>query len=89
MEKRANRVLSIDIIRGFALLGIFFVNVSMMQSIISFDTKGGFEAIIRLFYDIFIQTNFYVIFTLLFGVSAYYFMRSQEKKGYRIYPSYR
>lgn len=82
MEKRADRVLSIDIIRGVALLGIFFVNVPMMQSIISFDTKSGFEAIIRLFYDVFIQTNFYVIFSLLFGVSAYYFMRSQEKKGF-------
>ncbi len=82
MEKRAGRVLSIDIIRGFALLGIFFVNVPMMQkSGVSLDMGSGFEAIIRLFYDIFIQTNFYVIFSFLFGVSAYYFMRSQEKKG--------
>ncbi|MEG0472405.1 MAG: DUF418 domain-containing protein [Solibacillus sp.] len=81
MEKRTDRVLSIDIIRGFALLGIFFVNVPAMQTFMSFDMRNGFEAIIRLFYDIFIQTNFYVIFSLLFGVSAYYFMRSQEKKG--------
>jgi uncharacterized protein len=81
MQKRADRVVSIDIIRGFALLGIFFVNVPMMQSVMSFDTKSGFEAIIRLLYDIFIQTNFIPIFSFLFGVSAYYFMRSQEKKG--------
>ena len=81
MQKRADRVVSIDIIRGFALLGIFFVNVPMMQSVMSFDTKSGFEAIIRLLYDIFIQTNFILIFSFLFGVSAYYFMRSQENKG--------
>lgn len=80
-KKHTERIVSIDIIRGFALLGIFFVNVPMMQSIISFDTNSGFEAGIRLFYDIFIQRNFYVIFSFLFGVSAYYFMRSQEKKG--------
>ena len=81
MQKRTDRVVSIDIIRGFALLGIFFVNVPTMQSVVSFGAGSGFEAGIRLFYDIFIQTNFYVIFSLLFGVSAYYFMRSQEKKG--------
>lgn len=80
-QKHTERIVSIDIIRGFALLGIFFVNVPMMQSVISMGSTNSLEGIIRLFYDIFIQTNFYVIFSFLFGVSAYYFMRSQEKKG--------
>lgn len=31
LQKYTERVVSIDIIRGFALLGIFFVNVSMIQ----------------------------------------------------------
>lgn len=74
-----NRVLSIDIIRGFALLGIFFVNVPFMN--IMTVGQGGVNPYIRLFYDIFIEAKFYVIFSLLFGASAYYFMRSQEKKG--------
>lgn len=80
-QNDTERLVSIDIIRGFALLGIFFVNVPMMQSVISLGAPKSLEGIIRLFYDIFIQTNFYVIFSFLFGVSAYYFMRSQEKKG--------
>lgn len=75
-----DRVLSIDIIRGYALLGIFFVNVPFMN-VMTLGMDEGINPYIRLFYDIFIDAKFYVIFSFLFGVSAYYFMRSQERKG--------
>ena len=77
---QTNRVLSIDIMRGFALLGIFFVNVPFMN-VMTLGLHEGINPYIRLFYDIFIEAKFYVIFSLLFGASAYYFMRSQERKG--------
>lgn len=77
---QTNRVLSIDIIRGIALLGIFFVNVPFMN-VMTLGLHEGINPYIRLFYDIFIEAKFYVIFSLLFGASAYYFMRSQERKG--------
>lgn len=77
---KTDRVLSIDIIRGIALLGIFFVNVPFMN-IMTLGLHEGINPYIRLFYDIFIEAKFYVIFSLLFGASAYYFMRSQERKG--------
>lgn len=76
-----DRVLSIDIIRGFALLGIYFVNVPFM-GVMTFGLDEGINPYIGLFYDIFIDAKFYVIFSFLFGVSAYYFMRSQERKGF-------
>jgi len=76
-----DRVLSIDIIRGFALLGIYFVNVPFMD-VMTLGLNEGINPYIRLFYDIFIDAKFYVIFSFLFGVSAYYFMRSQERKGF-------
>lgn len=81
VKQQTGRVISIDILRGFALLGIFFVNVPMMQNMMHIEAKPGLEGGIRLFYDLFIQTKFYTIFSFLFGVSAYYFMRSQENKG--------
>ena len=79
-RNQTNRVLSIDIMRGFALLGIFFVNVPFMN-VMTLGLHEGINPYIRLFYDIFIEAKFYVIFSLLFGASAYYFMRSQERKG--------
>lgn len=79
--RRAERVENIDILRGLALLGIFFVNLPTMESSIHTFAQTNFETGLRFFYDLFIQTKFYTIFSFLFGVSAYYFMRSQERKG--------
>ncbi|MGM9985958.1 MAG: DUF418 domain-containing protein [Bacillaceae bacterium] len=77
------RIASIDIIRGFALMGIFFVNVPSLfipDPLYVFHYEG-IDRFIRLIYDLFIQTKFYTIFAFLFGVSAYYFMKSVERRG--------
>ncbi|MGQ0516765.1 DUF418 domain-containing protein, partial [Bacillus sp. D-CC] len=40
----------------------------------------GIDSYIRLFYDMFIQTKFYTIFSFLFGLGFYIFMSRAEAK---------
>jgi uncharacterized protein len=79
------RIELIDIIRGFALLGIFFVNIPEMwgRGYAFVSEYVGTEAVVRLIYDMFIQTKFYTLFAFLFGLSFYLFMQSAERKGIR------
>lgn len=80
------RIVEIDIIRGIAILGIFFVNFPEMIVIplqkISYVGLNGF---IRLIYNLFIQTKFYTIFSFLFGLGFYIFMSRAETRGDKIY----
>lgn len=87
------RIESIDIIRGFALFGIFLVNVPAFQwpaliaNLYMFEPKlSASEQWVRLFFDVFIQAKFFTIFSFLFGLGFYLFMSRAEEKGYRIYP---
>ncbi|MET3196831.1 hypothetical protein [Gottfriedia sp. OAE603] len=83
LSNTKERIISIDIIRGFALIGIFFVNIpSMFMPDFYYHFEYvGIDRFIRLIYDMFIQTKFYTIFAFLFGVSGFYFMKSIENKG--------
>lgn len=83
LSNTKERIISIDIIRGFALIGIFFVNVPtmFMPDFFYHFEYVGIDRFIRLIYDMFIQTKFYTIFAFLFGVSGFYFMNSIKKKG--------
>lgn len=77
------RIHSVDIIRGFAILGIFLVNWPVIAGIESRELTGVYEGVdsyIRLFYDLFIQTKFYTIFSFLFGLGFYIFMTRAEEK---------
>lgn len=83
-----DRVKSIDILRGFAILGIFFVNIPMMLGIELFleeRSYTGFDAYLRLFYDMFVQTKFYTIFSFLFGLGFWIFMSRAEQRGAKVY----
>ncbi len=76
---QGERIHSIDIIRGIAVLGIFLVNWPVIAGVDSRDITGIYEGIdsyIRLFYDMFIQTKFYTIFSFLFGLGFLYFYES-------------
>jgi len=77
------RIELVDIIRGFAVIGIFLVNVpEMLGTGYGFVSEyAGSDALIRLLYDMFVQTKFYTIFAFLFGLSFYLFMQSAERRG--------
>lgn len=82
------RIESLDILRGIAILGIFFVNVPQMfgmESPISSRAYYGVDAVVRLLYDLLIQTKFYTIFAFLFGVGFYLFMSRAEMQNKPIY----
>lgn len=80
---QGERIHSIDIIRGIAVLGIFLVNWPVIAGVDARDITGSYEGIdsyIRLFYDMFIQTKFYTIFSFLFGLGFFIFMQRAEAK---------
>ena len=79
---QGERIHSIDIIRGIAVLGIFLVNWPVIAGVDSRDLSGIYEGIdsyIRLFYDMFIQTKFYTIFRFI-RIRFYIFMSRGEAK---------
>lgn len=79
---QGERIHSIDIIRGIAVLGIFLVNWPVIAGVDSRDLSGIYEGIdsyIRLFYDMFIQTKFYTIFRFI-RIRFYIFMSRAEAK---------
>ncbi|KOP81692.1 DUF418 domain-containing protein [Cytobacillus solani] len=66
------RIISLDIMRGFAILGIFLVNMLTFHSPFpNFDPyewwSGTADQAIYTFIDIFVQASFYTLFSLLFG----------------------
>ncbi|TQR20243.1 DUF418 domain-containing protein [Psychrobacillus vulpis] len=79
------RVISIDVMRGFALLGIFIVNMLFFHSpyiyfnpYTWFHIPGDFETFKWI--DIFVQGSVYPLFSMLFGYGlAMQFMKTQEK----------
>ncbi len=84
---KQERILTIDIIRGFALLGIFLVNMPAFHSpafMISHPEYTGMDYWLDLFLQMFVQTKFYTIFSFLFGLGFYIFMNRAEQKGLHI-----
>lgn len=82
------RIKSIDVLRGFAILGIFLVNIPSMLGIellLEERSYNGFDAYVRLFFDLFVQTKFYVIFSFLFGLGFWIFMSRAEQRGSKMY----
>ncbi|MFC3885159.1 DUF418 domain-containing protein [Bacillus songklensis] len=82
------RIVTIDIIRGFALLGIFLVNMPayhspdfLMQLYGIHKEQKGIDYWVDLFLQLFIQMKFYTIFSFLFGLGFYIFMSRAEQKG--------
>jgi len=80
------RIIEIDIIRGIAILGIFFVNFpEMIVAPLQRVSYTGLDGFIRLIYNLFIQTKFYTIFSFLFGLGFYIFMSRAEAREDKIY----
>ena len=80
------RIIEIDIIRGIAILGIFFVNLPEMLVAPMVSIKYmGMDGWVRLIYNTLIQTKFYTIFSFLFGLGFYIFMSRAEARGDKMY----
>jgi uncharacterized protein len=90
-----HRIVSLDIIRGFALFGIFLVNMPTFQwpdlinqlYMLPY-SLSEVDHWIRLFFDLFVQGKFYTIFSFLFGVGFYLFMNKVQanvNKGYHLF----
>lgn len=75
------RIETLDYLRGFALLGIIFINISQMVAA-TMDQTAGDMAVIR-FMDIAVSHRFYVIFSFLFGVGFYLFVSRAKERGDR------
>lgn len=76
------RIYSLDVIRGVALLGILLVNMPEYTNMPHLFT--GVDAYLRLFFDLFVQTKFYTIFSFLFGVGFWVFMDRAQKRGEQV-----
>ncbi|RNB85845.1 DUF418 domain-containing protein [Brevibacillus fluminis] len=76
------RIYSLDVIRGVALLGILLANMPEYAYMPSRFT--GANAYVRLFFDLFVQTKFYTIFSFLFGVGFWVFMDRAGKRGEQV-----
>ncbi|MGM7703215.1 DUF418 domain-containing protein [Pseudalkalibacillus sp. Hm43] len=82
------RIATIDVLRGLALLGIFLVNMpSFFTPAFKYDFYSlsipyeGLDQWIRLFFDLFVQARFYPIFSFLFGFGFYIFLSRAELKS--------
>jgi len=71
--KSTNRVVSLDVIRGFALIGILLMNIEWFNRPLSelgqFDINlTGFDWAVSWFIKVFVEGKFWKLFTLLFGM---------------------
>jgi uncharacterized protein len=85
------RMVTLDIIRGFALFGIFLVNMptfhspDFMKTMYGISNEySGVDHWIDVFFALFVDMKFFTIFSFLFGLGFYIFMSRAEEKGLRM-----
>lgn len=84
-----SRIEVLDIIRGFAILGIVVANIHSWSGykFISFDTLAtlphyDINDSLRYFFNLFIDTKFYTLFSMLFGIGFYLqFHKFRDEQG--------
>lgn len=72
--ERTDRIVYLDVLRGFALCGILFVNMPSFLGDRSTSEMGRWDQMIRLLFDLLIQTKFYTLFSVLFGAGFILFI---------------
>lgn len=80
------RIVALDILRGIAVFGIVLVNMpAFLGPALFYGPNVGvmspLDEGIRLFFDLFVENRFYPIFSFLFGLGFYLFMRRAEDRG--------
>lgn len=82
-----SRVRDADALRGFALLGIFLVNVTFMASgypgnlVTDPSFAGPVQDAVRALSSVFVDMKFYLLFSFLFGYSFTLQMQSASRAG--------
>jgi uncharacterized membrane protein YeiB len=74
------RIEILDYLRGFALLGIILVNIPPLVAVkapLSHSMDGAYERFLYLF----VEGRFYTIFSFLFGVGFYLFLKRAIERG--------
>ncbi|MEH7235536.1 DUF418 domain-containing protein [Bacillus sp. JJ1562] len=85
------RIHSIDVIRGLAIFGIFFVNMpSFFSPVLYLNPQDWWSGELNQWtyriVDIFAQASFYTLFSFLFGFGMILFKERAVAKGYSFYP---
>jgi uncharacterized protein len=89
------RVAFLDFLRGIALFGIFMVNIPLMNA--PFITEMGEFALwtdplnktISWLIKFFFTGKFYTIFSMLFGIGFYFFLKKADETGQSAVPLFR
>lgn len=89
--KESKRLLWIDATRGFAIFGIFMVNVGAFSA--PYFMHGGEQAawsgpvdrFVQVIIDVFFQASFYTLFSLLFGFGFQIMIDRLKEKGNDVY----
>ena len=88
--QNADREKIMDVLRGFALLGIFIANLHHFSFYNSKNITGpfhySFDNIVEFFQGVLIEGKFYSIFSLLFGWGVSQQLYRAEKKGINALP---
>lgn len=80
-----NRIHLIDLIRGFALIGLPFVNVIALWHSHMNLSETVRDIWVQRFIYIFVEGRFYAIFSFLFGVGIFIFLSRAKAKNERPY----
>ncbi len=87
---QTDRILSLDVLRGIAVLGILIMNIQSFSMIsaayinpAAFGDLNGPNKMVWMFSHVLADQKFLTIFSMLFGIGIIIFSDSIEKKGYR------
>ena len=72
------RIEILDVLRGFALLGIFLTHIYAINMKNGYQYPAKVASLINIFYVNFLFGKFYTIFSFLFGLSFYIQLKSAE-----------
>jgi len=86
----SERILALDVVRGFALFGILVVNVLGVSGLRAFaiDETSAVEPLLRQVVEIFFQGKFVSLFSILFGISFFLQLDRLYAKNVSVYPRY-
>jgi len=92
---QSERIVLLDVLRGFAIFGILMVNMPLMFEPITSMILGAktdmsiVNKLSEIFIKFFFEGKFYVIFSMLFGYGFWIFINKPLNEGQNIIPVYR